>query len=302
MRTYIAGPMRGLANYNFRAFDAARDFLIGLGHDVVSPADIDRAAGFVTERDGVVELTPAFSIDKALRQDFKAITTCDAVAFLPGWEASSGSLAERRVAIDVGCALWRIDPGAGTFEREVVIGLSGYARAGKDTAARIIVERHGFVRAAFADALKQVLVGLDPLVPDGVHLSTILAELPGGIEDAKAIPEVRQLLQRLGNEAGRSVLGEDVWVRTLFERCPVRTVISDCRYPNEAEAIRARGGLVIRVERPGYGPINGHTSEIALDGFDFDSVIDNDGTVEDLADKLEAVLSSSRLSSDAAAA
>ncbi|MHB1846903.1 MAG: DUF4406 domain-containing protein, partial [Deltaproteobacteria bacterium] len=40
----MAGPMRGLPDYNFSAFDAARDFLAGLGHDVVSPADIDRLA------------------------------------------------------------------------------------------------------------------------------------------------------------------------------------------------------------------------------------------------------------------
>ena len=291
MRIYIAGPMRGYRNYNFPAFDAARDHLVGLGHEVTSPADLDRAAGFVTEHEGCVELTDAFSIHKALRQDLAVITSCDAVAFLPGWEASAGSLAERRVAMDVGCQLWRVDPVAETFEREVVVGLSGYARSGKDTVAKILVEQHGFVHAAFADALKRILLCLDPLI--AVHIR--LGDIEGGIEAAKEYPEVRQLLQRLGQEAGRSVLGEDIWVRTLFERCPARMVVSDCRYPNEAAAIRSRGGLVLRVERPGCGPINSHGSETALDGFDFDAVIDNDGSIEDLVAKLDTVLRSSDL-------
>jgi hypothetical protein len=71
--------------------------------------------------------------------------------------------------------------------------------------------------------------------------------------------------------------------------------VSDCRYPNEAAAIRARGGLVLRVERPGVEPINAHRSEVALDGFDFDAVIDNDGSIEDLVAKLDTVLRSSDL-------
>ena len=288
MRIYIAGPMRGIANYNFPAFDAARDLLTRLGHDVVSSADIDRASGFVTEHDGAVDVTPAFSIAAALRKDFAAISSCDAVAFLPGWEASAGSLAERRVATDVGCELWRVDPAAGTFEREVVVGLSGYAHAGKDTVATMLVERLGFASGSFAAALKRMLVALDPIVLDGRRMSEVdgaTAATPDGpvlTETAKQIPEVRRLLQRLGTEAGRRVLGEDIWVRTLLERAPARLVVSDCRFPNEAGAIRSRGGIVIRVERPGFGPINDHESEVALDGFDFDAVVVNDGTIEDL--------------------
>ncbi|MHB1973804.1 MAG: deoxynucleotide monophosphate kinase family protein [Acidimicrobiales bacterium] len=286
MRIYVAGPMRGLPDYNFSAFDAARDFLAGLGHDVVSPADIDRLAGFVVERGGRVALTPSFSIEGALRRDFAAICSCDAVAFLPGWEASSGSLAERRIALDVGCQLWRVDPGAGTFEREVVVGLSGYARAGKDTVAQILVQRHGFVTGAFADALKLVLAKLDPIICDDIRLS----DIAGGMEEAKALPEVRCLLQRLGTEAGRNVLGADVWVRSLLDRPPVRLAVSDCRFVDEAEAVRARGGLVVRVDRPGFGPVNGHVSETALDGYDFDAVLVNDGSIEDLSAKVEAIV------------
>ncbi|MHB1850453.1 MAG: DUF4406 domain-containing protein, partial [Acidimicrobiales bacterium] len=46
-RIYIAGPMRGVKDWNFPAFDAARDLLVAAGWEVVSPADLDRAGGFV---------------------------------------------------------------------------------------------------------------------------------------------------------------------------------------------------------------------------------------------------------------
>ncbi len=86
---------------------------------------------------------------------------------------------------------------------------------------------------------------------------------------------------------------EDVWVKALLDGgMPARLAISDVRFPNEADAIRAFGGLVVRVERPGVGPINGHESEIALDGYDFDLVVVNDGTLDELTDEMEAVLAS----------
>ena len=286
MRIYIAGPMRGLPDYNFPAFDAARDFLAGLGHDVINPADLDRVSGAVVESGGHVAANSLFSVEDVLRRDFAAICSCDAVAFLPGWERSSGSLAERRVAVDVGCQLWRVDPIARTLEREVVVALSGYARAGKDTVAKILKERQRFATGAFADALKLVLAKLDPIICDDIRLS----DIAGGMEEAKALPEVRCLLQRLGTEAGRKVLGPDVWVRSLLDRPPVRLAVSDCRFVDEAEAVRARGGIIIRVNRPGFGPINGHVSETALDGYDFDAVLVNDGSIEDLAAKVEAIV------------
>lgn len=287
---YLCGPMRGLPNYNFPAFDAAREFLTDMGIEVVNPADIDREAGFVTESpDGEVLLTEHFSIQEALRRDFAAICRCEAVACLPGWEYSSGSLAERRVAAEVGRSFWRVDPFARTLEPEVVIGLSGVARAGKDTVASLLTEHHGFQRRAFADALKKVLVALDPIVePTGRRLSDL--GLP--MDQAKALPEVRSLLQRLGTEAGRHALGADIWVRTLLAGpVPQRMVVSDCRFPNEAQAIRARGGIVVRVERPGFTAINGHSSETALDDWEFDAVIVNDGAIADLVPQVADIAS-----------
>ena len=279
--------MRGIPLWNFPAFDAARDMLIGLGHDPISPADIDREHGI---DENTTVLPPGF-IHTALRRDFAAIVTCDAIAFLPGWETSSGANAERTVGGHVGCEFWRVDPEARTFEREQIVGFSGYARAGKDTAANILVSEHGFTRGAFADALKESLYALNPMVLMGAGKRLQSVVMSDGWEKAKAITEVRELLQRLGTEAGRNVLGQDIWVETMFRRnMTARLTVSDVRFPNEAAAIRARGGQVIRIERPGTAPVNPHISETALDGFDFDAVIVNDGTVSDLAAQLDGAL------------
>jgi hypothetical protein len=53
--------------------------------------------------------------------------------------------------------------------------------------------------------------------------------------------------------------------------------------PNEADAIVDAGGQVIRITRPGVGPVNGHVTERALDGYDFDGVFANDRTPAALA-------------------
>ena len=166
----------------------------------------------------------------------------------------------------------------------MLIGLAGYARAGKDTVAEILVSEHGFHRIAFADALKGVLADLNPLMGSHTRLSD---RLEHGWEQAKSEPEVRMLLQRLGM-ACRNHIRSDVWVDAVFAHIeaamdnegPARWVISDVRFPDEAAAIRERGGQVWRVERPGFGPVNDHVSESALAaGFHFDQLIANDGTL-----------------------
>ncbi|MFJ2814388.1 hypothetical protein [Streptomyces sp. NPDC087294] len=107
-------------------------------------------------------------------------------------------------------------------------------------------------------------------------------------------PEVRQYLQRLGTEGGRAVLGENVWVDALFRDYETwgPTVITDLRFPNEADAIRERGGLVIAIQRPGQEliPDAEHVSETALRGYLFDDVILNDGPVAQLRDRVMQLL------------
>lgn len=152
----------------------------------------------------------------------------------------------------------------------MLLGLVGFARAGKDSVANILVRDHGYTKMGFADGVRDMAKAIDPFVevrhPNraDTHFARYSAVLQeSGYEAAKANPDVRRLLQRIGTEAVRSVLGPDVWVnRTLDLSDGMRdVVISDVRFPNEANAIRAAGGIVVRIERPGYGGTDPHPSE-----------------------------------------
>ena len=82
----------------------------------------------------------------------------------------------------------------------------------------------------------------------------------------------------------RSDLGPDAWLNAVLSQLPAGpVVITDVRMPNEADAIKAAGGRVIRIMRPGVGPANGHITELGLDGYDFDASFVNDRTPARLA-------------------
>lgn len=91
---YICGPMRGYAEHNFPAFDAAAELLRQAGYNVISPAELDRAIGFNPKTDNP---TPEF-IEGAIRRDLEAIMSVDGVYMLKGWQASIGAQAEMAVA------------------------------------------------------------------------------------------------------------------------------------------------------------------------------------------------------------
>jgi hypothetical protein len=108
---------------------------------------------------------------------------------------------------------------------------------------------------------------------------------------------IREFLQKLGTDALRDGLHTNVWVNALmadYERTADKFVgltsdgfeeweegdlpnwiITDVRFPNEAQAIKDAGGIIIRVDRPGYKATNGHVSEKALDDWDFDYKLQN---------------------------
>lgn len=175
-----------------------------------------------------------------------------------------------------------------------VIGLAGHAGSGKDTVADYLVEHHNFKRVAFADALKQLAVKINPLVPvEGVELNGQEVEIlpmawlveAVGWDEAKGQAGVREALQDIG-QAVREVIGSHAWtsiVEDIIEDDEGRTrfVISDVRYPNEADVVRQyRNSELWHVKRPGHGPINGHESELIE--FSVDLTIDNSGSIEDL--------------------
>lgn len=185
----------------------------------------------------------------------------------------------------------------------MILGLSGYARSGKDEAAKVLVEEFGFERIAFADKLRDFLYALNPVVigwdEDGYGKKVrIVEEVRYVIEDFgwdgyKESPfanNMREYLQRLGTEAGRQVLWDSIWIDAAFAGTDPKEnnyVITDVRFPNEAEAVRERGGCLWRITREGVGPANSHASETSLDDYpDFMQYLNNDGSLEDFQGKV----------------
>ncbi|MFD4797201.1 deoxynucleotide monophosphate kinase family protein [Streptomyces anulatus] len=183
------------------------------------------------------------------------------------------------------------------------VALMGRAGAGKDTAAARLVQRYAFVRVAFADPLKESALRLDPIVgAEGTSYGALPIRLSDvvkryGWDRAKnSYPEVRRTLQNLG-EAVRAD-DPDFWLRmaldkvTTADRWSLPVVISDVRYANEADALRAAGALMVRIERPGAsagGEAARHVSELDLDAYPADVTVSNTGTVADLDALVDAL-------------
>jgi hypothetical protein len=177
----------------------------------------------------------------------------------------------------------------------MLVALSGLQGSGKDTAAAILVSRHGYTKVAFADALRELLLGIDPLIPangcyEPIPLSEVIEDI--GWDVAKrTIPEVRRVMQRTGTEGIRKVFGENAWVDVLWHRYPdlfdseTRYVITDCRFQNEGKFVRDNGGTILWIDRPGIVS-DGHASESTVVRDLANAVIVNDGSIVDLQNKV----------------
>lgn len=117
----------------------------------------------------------------------------------------------------------------------------------------------------------------------------------------------RKILQLLGTDCGRNIIHPNIWVNSLFSDYSnilgeyPNWIITDLRFPNELEAIKKRNGITIRVNRKikcycGHtitcdcNSKNEHESEKALDDAQFDYIIDNNGTIEELIEKVKEIL------------
>ena len=177
----------------------------------------------------------------------------------------------------------------------MIIGLSGHAQTGKDTIADYLVKNYGFTRVAFADPIREAVYKLNPKINvydmNSVPLSTAVDRL--GWETVKVQSEdARWLLQRMGTEVGRELLGENVWVDKAMKKALQhdKVVITDVRYPNEVEAILSHSGAVWRVIKDDTGAVNRHASESALDDHDFEYIIFNNDTKQDLYKSIDDLM------------
>lgn len=178
-----------------------------------------------------------------------------------------------------------------------LIGLTGFAGAGKDS-VRLILERdHNYHGLAFADPMRLMLFEL--LQSAGISANYMhardLKELP--------IPELgvsyRHMAQTLGTEWGRN-LHPDFWVRiaaAYVADCAKHTdtagmpiVVSDVRFANEAHWIKQQGGQLWRVDRPNLEPVRHHQSEQEIDRLVHTQWVSNYGTLEDLERQVSMAL------------
>lgn len=174
-----------------------------------------------------------------------------------------------------------------------IIGMIGRKRVGKDTFADTLVAEYGFTRVSLAGPLKDAALRLNPIVgpspaPGGLsseyrRLADVVEAL--GWEKAKDfVPGVRETLQRLGTDAIRSI-DDTFWIRAArqtIDQIDGPVVITDVRFPNEADMIQKLDGYTVRIERSLPDDGDAHPSETALDDFVADFHVHNDGPLEDL--------------------
>lgn len=200
----------------------------------------------------------------------------------------------------------------------MIIGICGFISSGKDTIADYLVNLHHFRRESFANSLKDAVAqvfGWDRTMLEGrTKQSREWREQRDAWWSDRLGMDItpRWVLQYWGTDVLRGHFHDDIWIASLENKLRNTTddvVITDCRFPNEIRAIRAAGGRVIRVVRgpePRWydaavsvnrGPDGNsswalslkklekagiHASETSWVGTEFDAVIDNNGTLDEL--------------------
>lgn len=200
----------------------------------------------------------------------------------------------------------------------MIIGICGFIGSGKDTAADYLVNFHEFRRESFAGILKDAVSAVFGWNREMLEGRTRQSrewreEVDNWWANRLGIPHLtpRWVLQNWGTEVLRKGFHDDIWIAGLenkLRNSQDNIVISDCRFPNEIQAIKNQGGRVIWVKRgplPDWydhavavnkGPSNIgwslgkeylmrnkiHDSESSWVGTDFDQIIDNNGSLDDL--------------------
>lgn len=175
-------------------------------------------------------------------------------------------------------------------QKYFLIGLTGYAGTGKDT-VRAILQDRGYIGLAFADPIRSMIRTL--LTDSGIgdewmdyreHKEQVIPAL--GVS-------YRHMAQTLGTEWGRN-LQPDFWLRLAGaymddiynDGDETHFVISDVRFENEADWVRARGGVIWRVHRAAATPVRPHASEAEIEHIAPSWHIHNNGSIQDLRERV----------------
>jgi hypothetical protein len=200
----------------------------------------------------------------------------------------------------------------------MIIGVCGLIGSGKDTIADYLVNVHEYRRESFANSLKDAVAhvfGWDRTMLEGRtrEAREWREQVDPWWSDRLDMPDLtpRLMLQLWGTEVCRKHFHDDIWIASLENKLRNSrddVVISDCRFPNEIKAIKQAGGVVVRVMRgdePDWmvhaknymsGPqtigwaigrqvletANVHASEYSWADTEFDQILDNNGTMDQL--------------------
>ena len=206
----------------------------------------------------------------------------------------------------------------------MILGFAGKAATGKTTAAKHMAplldkectivpmamvlrdEVEAFLRSIGADESVPLVYGCqdDKVRVFYVNEQLALAHCPKWscfVSDHQDIQDrpgqtavtVRRILQWWGTEYRRSQ-DPDYWTKAWGRKIEqlnlehMHVLIDDVRFMNELRVIKEHGGLIVKIERPGFDGANNHASETSLDEYhDWDDVLLNDGSLEEFEEKVE---------------
>ena len=176
----------------------------------------------------------------------------------------------------------------------MIIAICGHKFSGKSTVARLLHNATGYEVVSFADKLKDITCVLSGCTREQLEdydfkekqcVPPYLVPYCGDVEK----PTFRAFLQHFGSEVMRGV-NDSIWIDCTLSNCGENAIISDCRFPNEAKAVKARGGIVIKVVRPDAKSEDSHQSETHIDDIDADYTLWNDSTIENLVANVDSLV------------
>ena len=187
----------------------------------------------------------------------------------------------------------------------MIIGISGKAGSGKDTAAKMLevlyanpdISYEDFANKKYKNFADIQIVHFADSLKETAQVLFRIGEWETNTQEGKKTTinwigkTVRELLQGIG-QGLRDVIDPNLWVKILFANTKgwSNYIIADVRYPNEVNAIKERNGILLRIDRKGAGAGN-HSSETALDDYkEWDLVIDNNSTKVDLFNTLKKIV------------